>query len=547
MGWQDAPVVQKGGWESAPIVKQADTGWADPAGKLSSFVRNAANAATFNLADPSAAAIGALLPVKGYTSTKPTYGERYNELLGWSRGDTAKGQQTNPGTALAGSVVGGFLNPATRALPVARTIGGAALQGGAVGAGYGVGEGISNQDGVGGIAKDAAIGGLTGGALGGTLHGAGNLIRGAVRNPDAALLNANNIPTTIGQDLGGGYKRAEDAFTSMPYGGDAIIARQREGLGGFNRALENDAIAPVQLQVPHNVAPGNDAGRYIRTVNDAAYDAAYQGATVQHSPQIVADLQGATNHMSNRLAPDAAAIQQDIHDNVIARFDPRTGTLSTADFNDAKNWLAEQARTTSQMTPDQRSVARAYGNALAALRRGFTANDPGRADMLARADTIYSRRMPLVDAAGNTNASARDGVVTPAQFSRAMDSSDGTAHGLNYSLGNMRLQDVVQAGQRALPSSVPDSGTGIRRLLTGGVPAALAAVAGTGAVGLPGLALGALPMVATRALYSPTGQRAAKAALFGAPQTRAALSQLPRQSMPGLLGLLAASLSQSNP
>ena len=511
-------------------------------GGIGSFVRNAANAATFNLADTIAAAGDATIPLDSGASSAPTWMQRLQENRGIQRGVTSADQAEHPVASFAGGFAGGFMNPATRALPVVNSFGGAVLQGAGVGAAYGAGGGISNQEDLGGITRDALTGGAAGGALGGTLYGAGKLIKGATQSADAALLNQNNIPTTIGQDLGGGFKRAEDAFTSMPYGGDNIIARQKEGISGFNRAFENNAIDPVGVKVPSNIASGNDAGNYLKTVGDAAYSHAYSGATLQHDPALISDLQSATNGMSHRLAGAAKSIDQDITDNVISRFDPNTGTLSSKDFNDAKDWLAAQSRTTQNMDNDQRAIAGAYGKALTVLKSGLSNQDPQRGAMLKAADTIYARRMNLINAAGNTNASAKGGLVMPAQFSRALDSSDGSAHGLNYSLGNLPMQDVVQAAQRTLPSSIPDSGTAIRRLLTGGLPT-LAAAGGGAAVGgaagiLPAAALAALPMVATRALYSQTGQKAAKAALFGSPVVRAQIAQIVQRGAPGAFGLL---------
>lgn len=521
-------------------VQQQHAGAQKSGGTLDSIVRSAANAATFNLADPIAAAANAVLPIEGGSSHASSFGQRYRENRDMQQQKTAASFDEHPVASVAGAVGGGFLNPVGRALPAANTLKAVVGQGAGLGAGYGLGDAVAKGDDLNGAIKDTLMGAGTGGAFGAGLHGLGKLVRGATQSADAALLNRNDIPTTIGQDLGGGYKRAEDAFTSMPYGGDAIIARQKEGLGGFNRALENDALAPVQMQVPAATAPGNEAGRYLAKINGLAYDAAYNGATVQHTPALVADLQSATNHMSQRLLPDAAAIDHDIQNHVISRFDPTTGRLSERDFNDAKNWLAEQAATTSNMTPDQRSVAKAYENALTALKKGFAATDPGRGDMLKRADAMYARRMPLINAAGNTNASAKDGIVTPAQYSRALDSSDGSAHSLQYSLGNMPLQDMVQAAQRVLPSAVPDSGTGVRRLLTGGIPAAIGATVGAGAAGIPGLATAALPLLLTRALYSKTGQKAAKAALFGAPKARAAISKTSPILLSGALPLLTS-------
>lgn len=522
-------------------------------GGFVSALRSAANAATFNAADPIQAGIGAVLqPVLG-SNTPPLSNSlgtpasqadgiaaRYRENLSALNGTSQADQANHPVASLAGSVGGGFLNPVTRALPVARTIGGAAAQAGAVGAGYGLGGGISNQDSLPQLAGDTLKGGFGGAMMGAAFHGAGKLVRGATQNPDAALLNANSIPTTIGQDLGGGFKRAEDATTSLPWGGDAIIARQKEGLSGFNRALENNALSPVGLRVPDPIAPGNDAGRYLKTMNDAAYTAAYTGATVQKTPQLVADLQSATDHFPAGLDP--SGVQKDIQTRVLGAFD-QNGIMDSRAFNDAKNWLSEHSRTTQSMSNDQIDVANAYKSALTALKGQMSNTDPTRGAMLKAADAVYARRMPLIDAAGNTNASMKGGIVTPAQYSRAIDSSDGSAHGLQYSLGGLPQQSMVQAAQRTLPSSIPDSGTAIRRLLTGGLPAAVGASVGAGAVGLPGVAAAGLPMLATRLLYSKKGQELAKAALFGSPTARAQLAQILQQGAPGAYGLLGSAVA----
>lgn len=509
-------------------------------GSLESAIRGAANAATFNLGDTIAAAGDATIPLDSGSSIAPSWMQRFQENRTNQRLQTGADQGASPVSSFAGSIAGGFLNPVTRALPVPTTIGGAVGQGANVGAAYGVGSGISNQKDWGDIAKEAIFGGITGGTMGGAFYGAGKAVRGAAQNPDAATLNANNIPTTIGQDLGGGYKRAEDAMTSMPWGGDAIIARQKEGLSGFNRALENNALEPVGLQVPQTIAPGNDAGRYLKTMNDAAYKAAYIGANVQQTPPLVADLQAVTDHFPAGLDP--SGVQKDIQNRVLGAFDSN-GNMSSQAFNDAKDWLAEHSRTTQSMSNDQIDVANAYKKALTALKAEMSNTDPARGAMLKAADAMYARRIPLIDAAGNTNASMKGGIVTPAQFSRALDSADSSAHGLQYSLGNAPQQAMVQAAQRTLPSSIPDSGTAIRRLLTGSVPAALGAGVGAGAIGIPGVAAAGIPMLATRLLYTKTGQDLAKAALFGSPTARATLAQIVQQSAPGAYGILGRGAS----
>lgn len=155
---------------------QGSGGLSDPSGYASSIIRNAANAATFNLADPAAAAVGALFPVQGYTSTKPTYGERYDELLKLSRGETAEGQKAHPYVSLASSVAGGVLNPANAAIGAPATLGKALIQGSVMGGAYGAGGAIGNSKDLSDAANQTAVGAGLGAAGGGLGYGLGAAI-----------------------------------------------------------------------------------------------------------------------------------------------------------------------------------------------------------------------------------------------------------------------------------------------------------------------------------------------------------------------------------
>ena len=159
---------------SAPAA--APSGWASATGIPSTIIRNVANAASFNLADPAAAAVGAITPaLNGYASTKPTYGERYKQLLGWSRGDTAAGQQANPGTAITSQIAGSMLNPVTRALPLPNSLATAAATGAGLGAAYGAGQSIGTAKDFPTAAAQTAFGAGTGVLAGSAGYGLGLL------------------------------------------------------------------------------------------------------------------------------------------------------------------------------------------------------------------------------------------------------------------------------------------------------------------------------------------------------------------------------------
>lgn len=124
----------------------------------------AINGATGGFADEVSAAARA--PIDMLTRGEG-YDEAYQHNLAAERDRLAQYHKTNPKTALAAEVAGGF------AMPVGKA--GAIKQAVATGAVYGAGnsEGDLAQR-----ASDAAVGGLASGALGGVVAGAGRLIAG---------------------------------------------------------------------------------------------------------------------------------------------------------------------------------------------------------------------------------------------------------------------------------------------------------------------------------------------------------------------------------
>jgi len=139
----------------------------------------------------------------------------------------------------------------------------------------------------------------------------------------------------------------------------------------------------------------------------------------------------------------------------------------------------------------------------------------------------------VADAAGQNEAGKREGVFTASQIAAALRRGDNSTGKLDFSKGLAPMQDLAQAGQQVLPSTVPDSGTALRGLLElaagGAVTHTLAPEAAIPALGAVG---------AGTALYSRTGQKLANALLYGAPGARKAMGQIPMTMLPGVLAAL---------
>lgn len=515
--------------------------WANPSGSLSAGVRTFTNALTANIADPVAAATGALFPVQGWTSTKPTYSERYKELLNISRGATAQGQRAHPIESLVASVAGGYFNPIARGMGTPGSLLEAMAQGGALGGLYSLGGSIGSEKSYQDIGGDALKSATYGVGLGGATYGLGKILSGATRSDDAQLLHDEGVPLTVGQSKGGAVKRAEDALTSTPFVGDLIKNRQTDAVSGFNRAAYNRALEPLGVKFPDNINPGNEGIKEVGDTISKAYDQAFNGAQILKSPQFDSDIQNAVANAANTLPQSRSNIIQDNIDRLLTKKFDSKGVLSPDDLKYAKNWFAEQSRAGANASMDEKAIAGAYGDVVDALKSAVGDIDPARQDMIRAADSAYSRFVPISNAASSNAASGHKGIFTAAQLGQALRGADQSTRHMRFAKGDVPMQDLVQAGQAVLPSSVPDSGTPLRGVIQA-APWLIAGMATKPEVALPAAAgYGIAGLGGTAA-----GQKIANALLFGGP-TRQAAGQLPWYAVPGALAAISASSAGSKP
>lgn len=499
-----------------------------PGGVIESFLRGVTNGATFNLADVASAAANAALPAVGDAldpvkpSHAPTFAERYHENLASLHSGLESDQERHPVASFAGNVAGGFVNPVTRALPAAKTFGGAAVQGFGIGAGYGAGDAISKQEDALNTVVDSALGGFFGAAGNVALHGLGRAIAPAEKTGAADLLNKEGVPTTIGQSLGGTAQRLEDASTSVPLLGDAIREQQRTGIKEFNRAAYNRVLQPLGLQYAKDAPVGNEGIANLGEMVSKAYEHAFDGAKIVDDAPLQTGISQAIEDASNVLPGDRVRLlRQNINRLITSKFD-ENGELSGTALKNAKNWFAEQARTGPMASIDEKNLASAYGDVLGAIKEAIADSDPDRGALLHAADNAYMRFVRVTQAAATNNASGKEGIFTPNQLSSAIRSLEGSTRRMNFAKGTAPLQDLAQAGQQALTSTVPDSGTAVRTIFQHPLTALATS---------PAWLMG-------QGAYSNAGQRLAHALAFGAPEARTAIANLPARLAPGV-GALA--------
>lgn len=338
--------------------------------------------------------------------------------------------------------------------------------------------------------QSAGIGALTGvaGGLVGerTMRGAGAIARG-MRDPAVDYLRSAGVPLTIGQivgqggAVGRGVKKIEDALTSVPFVGNMVEARRREGIEGLNRAAFDIGAETTGGQVQDY---GSAGIRQLEGLKNNAYDQALGPVRIDAmDPALVNDL-GATINSANAIpnvngAQDAA--MAGLQSRIDGAVDPLTDTIDGRGFQEAYRGLARTSRerANSDYGHEVGQVMRQGQDALVgALER----QQPGAYEGFVDANTANRRLNILADAVGKAKNQEGE-MFFPSQLNMADAASANRLTSKVASAGGDRpFYDLATAGQQVLPSKLPDSGTSTRAL----VGLALGGGAGAGAGYLAG-------------------------------------------------------------
>lgn len=357
-----------------------------------------------------------------------------------------------------------------------------------------------------------------------------------------ALLDAG-VPLTIGQTLGGVAKTIEDKVAgTVPFVGDMVNNARRNAVVGFNNAVLNSALKPIGQSLPKSLEPGRASVDYVADKIGERYDNLLPRMTGQIDQPLVQDLNGIVQNMVGEgAAPETITRFQNV---IKAQLSDRapTGDLTGEALKTAQGELGRIGRkyAASQNLDDQvlgHAILDAHGSFNQMLER----NNPGFADQLKAVNTAFAQYARIRKAAGAVGS--KDGVFSAPQYANAVKSADGSAGKGNYARGKAYMQDLSDAANQVLPSSVPDSGTAGRLALTalgvGGAGMAGHAVPLVGPYALPaaaGLAAGA-------GLYSRPAQAVLRAAVTKrpawAPAVAAAVDRNGILAAPGLASILA--------
>lgn len=337
-------------------------------------------------------------------------------------------------------------------------------------------------------AMNAGIGGVAG-AAGGV---AGKMLGGLIApriDPNVRALADAGVELTPGQIVGGTARRVEDAATSIPIVGTGIANAQRRSLESFNRSVADEVLSPIGGSVPR----GTPAGRALMNQVDDAIGAAYTAAHARVRPfapdaQFVNDF--AALRSVNTLFRDQAGYFRQFFTNQIMP-ELSAGPLDGATAQRISSMLKHEARQfSSSQTVAEQKLGQAFKDTVNLFDNLVARTNPSVAPDIKKANAAFARMIRMESA--SAGAGATDGVFTAPQFSAAVRRTDMSPRKGEFARGNALMQGLSDPAKAVLPSTVPDSGTGMRGMLgaTGGAiasgmvdPSLMAAYLGATAAG----------------------------------------------------------------
>jgi hypothetical protein len=385
-------------------------------------------------------------------------------------GNVVGGTAATLGTGSALRGLGLISKARAAANPILSSVLGDAAYGGA----YGAGENNDNR--LAGLGLGLVAGGA-GSALGaGATKALGATVRGAV-NPAAERLRARGIPLTVGEVLGGGWKKGQDALTSVFGPGNMVARRYQEGREALNKAAFNEAGNIVGARVDE---VGRPAIQALEGVKSNAYDQALNPVSLDLTdPAFAADMANART-MAAKI-PNVEQAQEVALNELPYRIgnatNPQTGLMSGRGFQETYRGLSRTAKDRASKSYGY-EVGQVMQAGKDALVDTLNRQAPGAVPAFQRANAVNRHLSTLIDAvnAARNQVDTGEPLFTPAQLQAAADANTRKFSGKAASAAGYRpFNQLATDAQQVMSSKLPESGTAVRRAaiaLATGVPGA---------------------------------------------------------------------------
>lgn len=353
----------------------------------------------------------------------------------------------------------------------------------------------------------AALGGVTSGVL----NRAGAMLRPEI---DQAVnyLRQRGVQPTVGQNIGAGAATFEDALSSI---NPAVSVGQKRALEQYNVAALNEALARIPVPngsapVKYTGAPGREGVKAVGDLLSDAFNAVKKQVTLPADNVLRTNLTGVVNEASVVAPEIGKRLQTFLDAKVLNRV--KNGVLTGEAFKEAESALTTQARRYSKsITGDDRVFAAALHDAADVLRNRLADANPNQAAMLKGLNEGWAILARIEDAVPTGNA---EGLFTPFQLARAVETADSSVRHRAYVRGEALLQPLTDAGLKVLGNKYPNSGTA-GRVAAGALLGGAAMVSPTSAVALASSALAYTPLIQRLLGSAINGQRSTGSSIAG--------------------------------
>lgn len=282
----------------------------------------------------------------------------------------------------------------------------------------------------------------------------------------AKELIKKGVPLTIGQSVGGGMRKLEESFKSLPFLGDPIIESEVRAVKGFNKAVFERVLEPLKkygLDTKKELK-GVLNGNQLYTKSSEIIEKGYDELVPKLKFPTLKDLQPIYDDIILKQAEFMPknlnnSYLRDMDEIVYANFN-KDGVLTGQGFKKIQSGLRRKMRNLSKSTSEiERGYARSYGDVLEGLSDTLKKENPDLAPKLN--DLDFSFKMLNLVGGAVERGTKREGTFTSSNLLDAVKAGDASLRRKDLRKGEALFQDLGNLGT-TLNVTLPDSGTATR-------------------------------------------------------------------------------------
>ena len=381
----------------------------------------------------------------------------YNETVNDIRSDLKSFREQEPvyayGSEIAGSIPTAIFGGAKLAKLGVDAVKSAGLMGGAYG-----GFATDSDD-----PLDRAIGTGTGALAGGTLQKVA-----PYATDSAKKLIKRGVPVTVGDAVGGGLKKVEEALTSVPFVGSAISGAKQRSKQGFDRTVYEEVLEPLKPfgVNPEKVVKGKTGNALYESVEDVitkAYESVVPKLKLPNRQVLQSSIDDAIYNSAETLDDNLQKVFfKDLEKIIYSKFDA-DGNISGNAYKSAISQLRTKARKIGSAQPTLFSddLIGSYKNVEKTLIEILKQTNPSQKAKLDAIDKSFKRLLPVE----RTVIQSEGGEFTADQVLRNIKKADTSLRNKNFAKGKADMQPLVRAGQETIKQRLANSGTADRSML----------------------------------------------------------------------------------